>query len=95
MLRFLTVLILYSVAVWAQESDSLFAAIRRNNAAAVEALLHRGANPNARNPEGATALMYASIHADAPVIHLLLARGADPNAENPAGATNPNWVGRR
>jgi ankyrin repeat protein len=61
MLRFLTIVILCPIAAWAQESDSVFAAIRRNDAAAVEVLLHSGADPNARNPEGATALMCAAI----------------------------------
>ena len=92
MLRFLTLLMVCPVAVWAQESDSLFAAIRRNDAAAVEALLHRGADPNARNPEGATALMYAAIHGGAPLMHLLVSKGADPNARNVAGATALMWA---
>jgi len=35
MLGFLTLLMLCPAAAWAQESDSLFAAIRRNDAAAV------------------------------------------------------------
>src|SRR5258708_14417189 len=92
MLRFLTLLILCPAATLAQESDSLVAAIRRNDALAVEALLHQDADPNARNAEGATPVMLASIHAGQPVTHLLLARGADPNAQNPAGATALMWA---
>jgi ankyrin repeat protein len=92
MLPFLTLLMLCPVAAWAQESDSLFAAIRRDDASAVEALLHQGADPNARNPEGATALMYAAIHAGAPLMELLISEGADPNGQNPAGATALMWA---
>src|SRR5262249_52790058 len=91
MLRFLTILILCP-ATWGQKSDSLFAAIRRNDTAAVELLLQSGADPNARDPEGATALMYASIHSAAPLMRLLLSNGADPNERNLAGATALMWA---
>lgn len=92
MLRFLMLLILCPAVAPAEEWDSLFAAIRRNDIASVEALLHRGADPNARNPEGATALMYAAIHAGAPLMKLLVSKGADPNVQNPAGATALMWA---
>src|SRR5205809_62232 len=92
MLRFLTLLILCPVAMPAEESDSLFAAIRRNDAAAVALLLQTGGDPNVRNPEGTTPLMYAAIHAAAPLMKLLISNRADPNARNPAGATALMWA---
>ena len=87
MLRLLPLLMLCSATTLAHDSDVLFAAIRRNDPAAVEALLHQHANPNARNSDGATPRMYAAIHAGRALMRLLVARGADPNSQNPAGAT--------
>jgi hypothetical protein len=45
MLRFLKLLILCPAVAPAEEWDSRFAAIPRNDSATVEALLHRGADP--------------------------------------------------
>jgi ankyrin repeat protein len=51
----------------------------------VRLLLAQGANPNAQNDGGGTALMYATE--DAEKTRLLLDRGADPNARSGEGRT--------
>jgi len=58
------------------------------NAPAVEALLKHGANPNASNSRGNTALHLAAIHlADEKIFMLLLAYKANPNVRNNDGET--------
>ena len=42
--------------------------------------LAHGANANARDAKGATALMYAVLYGDVEYVNLLLDKGADPNA---------------
>jgi ankyrin repeat protein len=59
----------------------MLAARPANSHRAVELLLTRGADPNATNNWGATALMAAAAGGDAKSVQLLLARGADPNAQ--------------
>ena len=55
------------------------------DAEAVRLLLDKGANPNAQNDGGGTALMYAIE--DVEKSRLLLDRGADPNARSGEGRT--------
>ena len=52
-------------------------------------LLERGADANARDPEGRTALMLAAASEAVPAqaVEALIARGADVNAKDPAGMT--------
>src|SRR5262249_55493563 len=52
---------------------------------AVRMLLDRGADINATDPQGRTALMYAAVadHLPADIVKLLIARGAEPNAPSP------------
>ncbi len=72
--------------------DRLLAAIRSGNAAAAKSLLAHGADVNARDPKGATALMYSAIYSDADCLKLLLDKGADPNAANDLGSTALMWA---
>jgi ankyrin repeat protein len=51
------------------------------------ALIARGANVNAANSQGVTALMIAAARGNIPMIGLLLESGADPNAKSAAGKT--------
>jgi hypothetical protein len=62
----------------------MFAALYAD-AAAVRLLLDSGADPNARNDAGASALLWAID--DAPKTQLLLSRGADPNVRSDDGGT--------
>lgn len=51
------------------------------------ALIERGANLNATNAEGVTALMIASARGNIPMIGLLLEAGADPSLKSKVGKT--------
>lgn len=51
------------------------------------ALVERGANVNAVNAHGVTALMIASARGNIPMLGLLLEAGADPNLKSKAGKT--------
>ncbi|MEP7363174.1 MAG: ankyrin repeat domain-containing protein [Acidobacteriota bacterium] len=62
----------------------MYAALYRDSAA-VQLLLDAGANANARNLDGATALIYAIE--DPATTKLLLERGADPNLRTGQGLT--------
>jgi ankyrin repeat protein len=65
----------------------LFTAIRNADAQAVRKLLDSGADVNARDPEGNTPLILASLYASPECLELLIEKGADVNAANKAGAT--------
>jgi hypothetical protein len=64
----------------ASGSTPLMAAALAGDAALVRQLLTTGADPNAANAAGATALMWAVPHVDS--TRLLLDAGADPNAHS-------------
>lgn len=80
---FLTILlILAATAALAQDAkpqlnDQMYEAVRRGDAAAVTALLDKGADVNAKFRYGATALFKAAERGNADIVKLLLARGAD------------------
>jgi hypothetical protein len=65
----------------------LLNATRRGECDAVSGLLKKGANPNARDEEGATALVRAALVCQPPVLTQLLDRGADINAADEQGRT--------
>ena len=68
------------------QADTLFQSIRAGDVAGVRSELASGADANARDPEGATPLMYAALYtSDTACIRMLLEHGADPNASNGAG----------
>jgi ankyrin repeat protein len=69
----------------AELDRALPVAIRDGNHAMVRRLLDQGADANARDPAGETALMQAALNADAEMVRLLLDRGADVNARSPVG----------
>jgi ankyrin repeat protein len=53
----------------------------------VQALLNRGANVNATDHEGKTALMWAAQNGRQDVVPVLLEKGADVNAKDKKGKT--------
>jgi len=60
-----------------QLNDQMYEAVRRGDAAAVTALLDKGADVNAKFRYSATALFKAAERGNLDIVKLLLARGAD------------------
>ena len=58
----------------------------QGHVAAAEWLLDNGAEVNALNGDGSTALHSAAFMGQAEIVRLMLERGADPNARHPNGA---------
>jgi ankyrin repeat protein len=71
----------------APQDDALLDAVRSGDAKKVEELLSKGANVNAKDVDGFTPLMEASVEGSTEVVKLLLAKGADVNAKNEDGDT--------
>jgi predicted LPLAT superfamily acyltransferase len=69
------------------QDQALLAAAIRGDASAVQALLAKGADVNAKGLGGLTALMVASHKGHLDVVQALLAKGADVNAKTIAGWT--------
>ena len=68
-------------------AEGLFSAASGGDAAAVQALLAKGAELNAKNNDGVTALIVASGNGHLDVVQALLAKGADVNAKDNNGWT--------
>ena len=66
------------------QTPLLIAASSQGNAASVEYLLSKGADPKARNTLGGGALIDATAYGDTPTMRALLAAGADPRAKDSA-----------
>lgn len=72
-------------------------AIVRQDLDLVRLMIAKGADLNARDRSGSTALMWAAFNetGDARIVEELLERGADPAATNQAGETALVWAMRR
>src|SRR5437773_1543461 len=91
----MSLLALFVVAVSAQTDasrEALFAALQRGAAGEVERVLSSGVSPNVVDAEGISALMTATLFADAKTVELLLKHGADPNRADASGATALMWA---
>jgi ankyrin repeat protein len=66
---------------------SVAAAARNADVAAVRAQLDAGADVNATENDGSTALLWAAYQSSPELVAILLAAGADPNAANQFGVT--------
>jgi ankyrin repeat protein len=74
-------------------NDQLFEAVRKGDAAAVTALLDKGADVNAKFRYGATALFKAAERGHVDVVKVLLARGADVKVTDTFyGTTAMSWA---
>lgn len=74
-------------------NDQLFEAARKGDAAAVTALLDKGAEVNAKFRYGTTALFKAAERGNTEVVKVLLARGADVTVKDTFyGATAMTWA---
>lgn len=74
-------------------NDQLFEAVRKGDAAAVTAVLDRGADVNAKFRYGTTALFKAAERGNAEVTKVLLDRGADVNVKDTFyRATAMSWA---
>ena len=88
------VLAAVAVAVMAKPAwaaDEVIAAARAGDAAAVRALLAAGADVDARQGDGATALHWAAHRGDLELADVLIEAGADVDAANALDAT-PLWL---
>ncbi len=75
-------------AGWLVAADfSLLDAVKRRDPKAVESLLHRHADVNAAQPDGATPLAWAVHNGDRAMAEMLLAAGAKVDAANEYGET--------
>ena len=74
-------------SLWADDGAELIAAAKAGNVPRVKALLDRGANVNAKDEDGLTALYCSAAEGHRDVAELLISRGADVNARSKDGFT--------
>jgi uncharacterized protein len=72
---------------FADLTTELQLAVRADNVAKVQSLLHGGADPKASDRYGITPLYLACVNGNAAMIRMLLEAGADPNAVDSTGET--------
>ena len=76
---------------------AVFFPVTFRNAEVFRALVKKGADVQARDASGSTALMWAAFNegGDATMVEELLRLGLDPNVKNQAGETALTWAVRR
>jgi Ankyrin repeats (3 copies) len=68
-------------------SRELITAVRKGDRAAARRLIRNGSDPNSRDAEGLTALMWAAREGHPSLANILLKAGVDPNARDRQGQT--------
>ena len=92
--RLLALMLLASAAPALATELTLIDAARQQDSVALQKLLAEGADPNASQPDGATALHWAVHRADNDSVTALLTAGADVNTTNRMGAS-PLFIAAR
>src|SRR2546427_6229757 len=77
------------VALGAAGVDSIADAAMRGDRADVLAMIKQGADVNAPQGDGVTALHWAARHGDAELVHALVAAGANARTETRFGSYTP------
>jgi ankyrin repeat protein len=90
-LKALTAVLFSAMASAAFAQAEIADAASKGNKAEIERLLKRGADVNAQQADGATALQWAAYRGDAKLAEVLLKAGAKPGLANHDGAT-PLWL---
>ena len=90
-LKILSAVLLSAMAGAAFAQAEIADAASHGQQAEVERLLKSGADVNAQQADGATALQWAAYRGDAELAELLLKAGARPGLANHDGAT-PLWL---
>ncbi|WP_291490181.1 ankyrin repeat domain-containing protein, partial [Desulfurella sp.] len=67
--------------------EDLFKAVSNSNATLVKKILAQGINPNVKDKNGSTPLMYAAYYGNLEICKILIAHGADVNARSVVGGT--------
>jgi ankyrin repeat protein len=83
--------LLCSFPLFAETRPPLVDAARKGDSAALRVLLQKGTDVNATEPDGTTALHWASYRDDLTTADLLIRAGANVNAANDLGVT-PLWT---
>src|SRR5206468_12359179 len=76
----------------ARGDSSLLDIIHQGDTGALKAALASGADPNAKDDSGATALMHAAAYASVADVRMLLDAGSQVNASNAFGSTALMWA---
>ncbi len=84
----LAAVLAWSVAAYAQSAPAVIEAVKAGDLDMVGKLIEEGADVNASQGDGATALHWVSHRNDLDAASLLIAAGADINAANQLGATS-------
>lgn len=87
--------LLSSAVLTAQNSDPLIPAAKKGNAQIVSDSLKAGADVNARDEHGATALMWGSLRGYREVVAVLISSKADTSLQDDRGQTALHWAAMR
>ena len=81
-------------AAWQSEGTNLtlLEAVRANNVERVRVLLADGADPNTKDANDASTLMYAALYSGPGILNLLIAGGADLKLQDQNGLTALGWA---
>lgn len=89
---FVFALIVMAASGYAADDSPLFEAVKKGDKAAVEALLAKGADVNAKDGYGDTPLHNAAYYGKKDIVELLLDKGADVNVKGSGGETPLQWA---